>query len=147
MVQRLRICLPIQGMWVWYLAREPRSHNAMVNQTWVPQQQSLHSTTREKPVYCNWEPIQPKVNSFKNENINIKQKKMPAQTKAGSTPSTAVYTQTPLCAVESLTKACTHTQSFIFREVLKLPINLLNPRILQPLFYPNNWLVIRDQVS
>lgn len=75
------------------------------------------------------------INVFKTENISIKQEDV-CMNKAGSMPSTAVYTHTPLCAVESHKHMHTHT--VILREVLKLPINLLNPRVLQPLFYHNN---------
>ena len=36
-VQQLKICLPMQGTWVWSLVKEPRSHMLQGNEIHVPQ--------------------------------------------------------------------------------------------------------------
>ena len=53
MVQWLRICLRMQGMWVRSLVGELRSHMLQGNLAHVPQLLSPRATTREKPVRRN----------------------------------------------------------------------------------------------
>ena len=52
-VQWLRICLAIQGMWVWFLVGEVRYHMLQDNWAHVPQLLSPYATTREKPASHN----------------------------------------------------------------------------------------------
>ena len=47
MIQWLRICLPMQGTWVWSLVRELRSHMPQGNKACVQQPRSLQAATRD----------------------------------------------------------------------------------------------------
>ena len=58
MVQWLRICLPVQGMWILSLVRELRSHWACAA-TAEPTHSRAHAPQQEKSTHCNQDPACP----------------------------------------------------------------------------------------
>ena len=54
-VQWLRICLAMQGTWVWSLVRELRSHMPRSNEARLSPLESPCATTK-KPTWCNEDP-------------------------------------------------------------------------------------------
>lgn len=71
-VQRLQICLPIQGTRVWSLVGEGRSHILRSNKAWAPQLERRNEGPAE---CCNQNPRQPEVN--KQNKCLFKKKKKP----------------------------------------------------------------------